>query len=412
MNTMARFKSMALLFLAVAVALLAVTGLLACRSHPERPKAIRLGLLVHAGTDTPETPDTTVRTAHLALESTATPGTIVLGETKHPLELLVEESDGTPEGAARSVLRLINQHRVTALIGFNFSRSAVPASRAAEKAGVPIVFPMPTHPDVTAGKRYAFRVIFTDEVQARAMARFARDDLDVATAATYVDVAEVYGPGMAAVFGETFERAGGTILAQETYMTGDGDHRPQLTRLRELAPEVLFLPSYSDEAVNIVGQARELGLGSVVLGTDGWLPEHLVNVPLLDGAYCAQPWHLEFAHESSAARRFVDVYRRAFGIDPDRTAAFVYDAVGLLLDALRRAGAPEPEAIRQALARTEDYPGATGSITFRDRGGDPRRKAVAVIRFEGGKGRLVRVMTLPEPVSAVADPKSASGLEG
>ncbi len=52
--------------------------------------------------------------------------------------------------------------------------------------------------------------------------------------------------------------------------------------------------------------------------------------------------------------------------------------------------AAEPESIRQALAQIEDFPGVTGPITYRGRGGDPRRNGV-IVRLEEDGPRLFKV---------------------
>lgn len=51
-------------------------------------------------------------------------------------------------------------------------------------------------------------------------------------------------------------------------------------------------------------------------------------------------------------------------IKPDAVAALGYDAIHLLFDAIRSAGADDPKAIRDALSAIRNHPGATGTLSF------------------------------------------------
>jgi branched-chain amino acid transport system substrate-binding protein len=81
-------------------------------------------------------------------------------------------------------------------------------------------------------------------------------------------------------------------------------------------------------------------------------------------------------------------YRRAYGADPDNAfAALGYDAVYLLADAIRRAGAADPLAVRRALADTRGFQGVTGEITYPP-GTHVPLKSVALIAIQTGAPTL------------------------
>lgn len=138
-------------------------------------------------------------------------------------------------------------------------------------------------------------------------------------------------------------------------------------------------------------QARAMGIDAVLLGSDGWLVDGLAMHRDLEGAYFSQGWHRDVARFSTASEEFIARYENAYGRQPDEPAALTYDAFGLLFEALGNASQPEPRAIRDALSVIEGYPGLTGPITFRDRGGDPRKNAV-IVRIEQGELRLFKVV--------------------
>ena len=86
---------------------------------------------------------------------------------------------------------------------------------------------------------------------------------------------------------------------------------------------------------------------------------------------------------TSATRTLIEEFTARYGGPPRTTAAMTYDAVGVLLDALRRAGTTDPDALRDAIAATRDYRGATGTITFAGRRDPDRSVVVSTLRDRG-----------------------------
>ena len=82
--------------------------------------------------------------------------------------------------------------------------------------------------------------------------------------------------------------------------------------------------------------------------------------------------------------KFIGAYTKTYGAPPDDVAALTYDAFGLLFTALKGAGKPEREAVRNALAKLPAYAGVTGDMKFQEGSGDPVKSAV-ILQIKGGK---------------------------
>ena len=348
-----------------------VLAIVGCSSE-EESAAVRIGFLADRSASGAEL---AIEAAQLAVAEVNAAGGIDVGGRLRPVELLLEDTGDTPEGATRASIKLINQENVAAIIGSSFSRNAIPSSRVAEQAGVPMICPGATHPRVTAGSRFVFRVAFIDSFQGRVMARFAQEDLELTTAAVLYDVADTYSRDVAVVFRQVFEENGGRVVAFESFTTGEKDFTRQLEHIRDTDPEALFLPSFRHAVVAQTHQARRLGIDAIFLGSDGWPKESFENHDL-NGAFLSLNWHPGLAAAYHETRDFIAQYRNAYGREPSGYGALIYDAFGLLFDAVGRASRTDPEAIREALSQTLRYPGVAGPITYRDRGGDPRRTAV------------------------------------
>ena len=82
------------------------------------------------------------------------------------------------------------------------------------------------------------------------------------------------------------------------------------------------------------------------------------------------------------AQAFITRYRSRYKADQDSFSPLAYGAVGMLRDAITRAGSTGPEKIRAALATIKDLPGASGSITV-DTQRNPAKPAYLVAFREG-----------------------------
>ena len=341
---------------------------------------------------------TTVEAARLATHGVNQAGGLLVGDRRHKVELVIEDSGNTPSEAVEAARRLLHQEQVLALVGPSFSRDAIAVADVAENARVPMISPGSSHPQTTRGKRYVFRICSVDPLQASVMARFATQELEAKTAAVLYDVADIFTRTTSEGFRDAFTEAGGRIVGFETYTSGATDWRASLERLAVARPDVLFLPNYYRDAIGQARQARSFGMEATFLGVDGWLPSTVEDIPALEGSLFTQHWHPDLSERLEASRRFIDAHLELFGRRPLSRAGLSYDAFGVLFEALRLAGEPEPEKVRDVLASLTGYPGATGEITFRGHGGDPAKQLV-ILRIENGRVILHKIV-LPEPSAA------------
>jgi len=302
------------------------------------------------------------------------------------IELYVEDDHNEASEAASAVSKLIARDHVVALIGENASSRSLAAAPIAQNYRVPMVSPTSTNTEVTKKGDYIFRVCFTDASQGRALAVFARRNLQASAAALLVDARSDYSVGLAEAFRREFIAAGGRVLGEFKYSEGDSDFSAQLTAVASLKPDVLFVPGYYTDAGLIARQARALGLTGVLLGADGWDSPKLSEIGgrAVDGAYLSN--HYSADEPTPAVRQFVAAYAKTYGTTPDSIAALSYDAVRVVADAIRRAGSTEGKRVRDALASTADFPGVTGSITF-DAERNPVKPAV-ILRIVDGQFRF------------------------
>jgi branched-chain amino acid transport system substrate-binding protein len=355
------------------------------------------------------------------------PGEIMGGIMGFPIALVVRDNKDDPNLSAKLAAELITQDGVVAIIGPDYSRNALRVAPVAQSYRVPMVATGATNPDITKAGDFVFMAAFADTFQGEMMALFARGSLNAKTAALLTQVGDLYSEGLSRFFGESFTALGGSIVASEIYSSGDTNFIPQLTAIAAEAPDVVFMPGFVPEVPLAIKQARAVpqenaaGIVATFLGGDGWEDPRLVLLAgaAIEGSYFTSFFspgipeemvtNLAEAYQSmsdmtpeayavmgssafeliaAAMRRqnFVDAYQSMFGITPDACAAVGYDALRLVATAIRRAGSVDKEAIRDQLAATRGYEGATCIHSFtQDR--HPIKSAV-IMQIRNGQFRF------------------------
>jgi branched-chain amino acid transport system substrate-binding protein len=321
------------------------------------------------------------------------------------LELFVQDDESRAQVARDAVSRLIDRDRVVAVIGGVTSANSMAAAPVCQKARIPMISPAATSPEVTEAGDCIFRVCFADPFQGWVMAIFARRSLKIEDMAILEDRRSEYSQGLASFFRTTFEREGGRIVADENYAAGDDDFSEQIAAINAAGTAAIFMPGYYQEVGLFAKQARAAGLDVQLLGGDGWNSPRALELAegALQGGFFSD--HFTLADPRPEVQEFIGKYEKRFeGAEPDANAALAYDAVGVLVAALRQAGAAgatDPAKIRAALAGVADYPGVTGPITIdKDRNA---AKPAEIMQVRGD--RFVRVTIIPPQADSVVQPE-------
>lgn len=302
------------------------------------------------------------------------------------IRVIPYDTRGDAMEAVNAVRRLTSQDKVAAVIGPNASGQAIAISSVLEDMEVPGIATVATNPKVTVDdngdvKPFNFRVCFIDPYQGAVAAGYAVDVLGFSKAAILYDVADDYSQGLTEFFEKTFVGKGGEIVAKEGFKFGDVDFRPQLSKIKEADPEVLFMPYFFKEVALSANQARELGIDAVLMGGDGWPSEVLLEMAeeAVEGSYFVN--HLDFADPE--VQDFKDAYTAKYNLPVELNGYLAYDAVKLLESAIIQAGSFDPVEIRDAL-KTANVKGITGQININPDTHNPEGKDAAIIKIIDG----------------------------
>lgn len=285
---------------------------------------------------------------------------------------------------------MILKDRVIALIGPNRSSHAVEVGPIAQRYKVPMVTTTATNPNVTKVGDFVFMASFTDSFQGAVMAQFAKSELGMTAAAVLTRRGDLYTEGISEFFASNFSKLGGDIVANASYEGDPSDFTEQLTSIAAAKPDALFTSGFVQDIVLITQQARAMplqnasGEPTIFLGADSWDSELLFDNENAEVEGNFFSGHFSPDTDEPTARAFVDTYESIYESTPTGGVAVSYDAVKLLFEAIKRADSLEPDKIRQQLAATENYIGAT-TIASYDENRHPTKSAVIFTIKNGEK---------------------------
>lgn len=306
------------------------------------------------------------------------------GVKNKKIKIIFEDDKSNPQEASNKVLQLIDRDKVVALLGEVASSRSKAGGIVANKKKIPMITPSSTNPDVTQVGPFVFRVCFTDDVQGQMGARFVSEKLGKKKVAILYASDDLYSSGLANEFRTEAKKLGLEVVIEKSFLKNETNFTTYLNEIKEAQPEMIYAPIYYNAMVPVARQAKATGLsGSMFIGGDGWHDDSLVEGAgeEMEGAYFTNHYAPDMPSESS--KEFVKKYSARFKHEPSSLAAQGYDAALLLADAIGRAKNDTPEAIRDAIAETKGFQGATGAITINEqRNAD---KPIVIVQIKGKK---------------------------
>lgn len=314
----------------------------------------------------------------------------------YKVELITYDSRSEIPDAVAAAKRLMEQDKVNAIIGPEWSGAAIPIATMATTAKVPVVATTASNVKVTVdddGKvhPYMFRTCFIDPYQGYALADFAYKELGKTKAAFITDVTSAYSVGVQNFFENHFKELGGEIVAKEGYQANDTEFRAQISKVAESGADLLVVPTgtYRDIAL-IAKQATALGLDIQYLGVDGWVADELLSMagPELEGAFLSSG----VSTESPEFQDFNAAFEKAHGQKASVYAYYALDALKMIEyaagEAIKKVGSPEPTAIRDAMETMKDVPVFTSNLTIEPDTHNPHNKPVIIMSITDSKWKI------------------------
>jgi len=328
--------------------------------------------------------------ARLAVEEINRQGLTINGKAI-TLELLGEDDAGDPKFGTQVAQKLVDS-KVVAVVGHLNSGVTIPASKIYSEAGIVQISPSSTNPEYTKqGYKTAYRMVGTDAQQGPVLAKFALETLKGKSIAI-VDDATQYGKGLADEFEKKIISSGSKIVIHEATNNKATDFKAILTNIKAKNQDIILFGGMAATGGPFAKQAKELGIKAKIIGGDGICSPTLYELAgdAVENIVCSTVGITKESLNNSA--NFLKNYQERFKTEVQIYAPMAYDAVMIIVDAMKRSNSTNAADILKAIPTT-NYAGLSGQITF-DEKGDLKESYITLSQFKDKKILTLEVVKM------------------
>jgi branched-chain amino acid transport system substrate-binding protein len=293
-----------------------------------------------------------------------------------------EDSKNDAKEGRNIAQMFVDDKAIVGVLGDFNSTVSMAAAEIYAKAGMPQLSQTASHPDFVKISKWQFRNITTQAYEGPFNAGWMREK--GISKASVVAIQNDWGQSCAGNFVDAFKAKGGTVLSTEYFNPATRDFRSIVTKLNRAAPEALYLCMFYEDGASFMQQRKELGNTAQMFGASSLFEDQLVKLagPAANGLYLSS--NFMPTNPDPKVQKFVNAYKAKYGAVPNQFAAQAYDAMGIMLEAIKKAGPNVTrDSLRDALAQTKDYPGITGDTTFDPVTREPQKTVVRMTIADG-----------------------------
>jgi len=311
------------------------------------------------------------------------------------VEVVYEDTQGVPRVGINGAKKLVDVDKAKYIIGAVSSSVTLAVEPITTKNKVLLFSPASSSPKLSGISPYFVRNWPSDDLEARAMAKYAYENLGIKNVVIFF-VENDYGLGLKDTFQKTFEALGGKVLGAERYPLNNVDFRAFISKYKDKFSEIdaFYVGGYHREMASFVKQLRELGYkGTILAATNFSVPEAIeLAGKYAEGVYVSTP-HVDFS--KGKAQAFYQKFKEKYGYEPSQFEANGYDALMLIVEGIKKYGYGETLKVADYIRSLKNYEGAGGIMSFTKEGNVIKPIAIKVVK--DGKLKLIKVF-LPEEI--------------
>ncbi len=329
--------------------------------------------------------------AELIRKDIVSQGGLKVGNQTYDVVFLYGDNESNASAASTLTINQITKDQVIGIVGPLSSRQAIPVGQMSNSFSTPMISPWSTSPITTQDKPFVFRSCFINTIQGPLLTKFTAKEFNATRAAVLYDILNPYSRGLAKAFRESYEAVNGpdSVVAFENFRTDDSDFSTQLERIRQSGAQFIFTPQHFNEVPLIVKQVKSLRLNIPVIGSNSWAGGDIIGECGSDCEGLFFSGNYAPGGATGINKKFIAAYKSEYGSSPDEPAALTWDAVRVLIQAIKDTGGLTENllenriAVRNALVNIKNFDGASGMMSFNE-SGTPSKCAV-IVKIEDGE---------------------------
>jgi len=258
------------------------------------------------------------------------------------VEVVVKDDAGVADTTRRLAQELVVNDKVVALAGFGLTPLALATAPIATQSKTPMVVMAAATSIITEASPFIVRTSFTLPQAATAMGEWAAKNKIRKVVSLVTD----YGPGNDAekFFASQFQLNGGVVLEKLRTPLRGADFAPALQKVRDAAPDALFVFLPSGQGAQFMKQFAERGLdkaGIKLIATGDVTDDDQLNDMGDVALGVVNAHHYSAAHNSPANKKYVADFQAMHKFRPNFMSVGGYDGMRVIfkaLDATKGAG--------------------------------------------------------------------------
>lgn len=286
---------------------------------------------------------------------------------KIKIEMIEEDDKTDPSVGVTVAKKLIEQEKVSVVAGSAASLVTLAFMQVNEQYKVPLVNTFAGSPKITeSGYEYVWRVGFTDVYLDVETVKNLIEKKGWKTFAFLVENSD-YGIPPTKAAAEKVKELGGEVVAYESYNPGETDFKAQLSKIKNLNPDVLFTHGYYTEGSIIARQVQELGIESqLVVNMGQGIPKYVeLAGEASEGVIFPTFWLPDKEDERSV--KFVEEFQKRYNREPGAFEAAAFETIYVIAEAVKKGGGTQPEQIQEGLKQVNGMNSLLGEIKFNEK---------------------------------------------
>jgi len=311
------------------------------------------------------------------------------GVNGRKIDLRVVDNQSTNPGALAALQKAVEQEKILALMGYLYSTQVFATADAIKNYGIPTIIGA-TNVNITKqGNPWLFRVRPDDSVAAGAMVKYIKEDTKFTKIGLLHD-SDAFGTGGADLVEKGAKESGLTVVKREKSSTGAKDFTAELLAMKNAGAQILVFYGHQEATAVLQRQLRQLGSPFKFLGSPSSASKDALNLAkeASEGIWAV----VDFVPGQTAEnKRYAEAYQKEYNENYDSLAAWTYDGLKILVEAIKKAGEDRTK-IREAILAIQGYKGVQGNFAFTPNGDG--LSEVSIVQIEKGQPKLLKIVNL------------------
>ena len=323
------------------------------------------------------------------------------GINGRPIELVVGDTESDPAKAASIAKKFIFADKVAAIIGPSTTGEGMQVKKIVEEAGMPTFMTVGGDPPImkeTGPCTYIFKSPQRSSTAIKKLYGYLKEKK--LTKVALLTASDPFGKDGAVWLKKLAPDFGITLVAEESFGPKDTDMTPQLTKIKNAAPQAIIVWTIGPAGAIVAKNKAQLGIAIPLFQCHGQPGPEYIQLAGAAAEGDRMPATKLMAAgqladkdpQKQVIQKFIKLYTDQYKFDkqfPLNThSGYAWDAIYMVTDAMKKTGT-DPKQLREAIEQTKGYVGVSGiyNLTPEDHNG-LGVDSMVMVQVKDGKFRL------------------------